>query len=109
MKDYIDFNKLQKLSDGDDSPLYQKIIKLSEETGELAQAFLGYDNSKNSSKSANGDVVDVIEETCDVINVAMDIINDITKDNPELENVTRKMFITKLIKWEMKQQTRNSK
>ena len=79
MIDYIDFKRLETLSDGDtDVRLYQKIIKLSEEVGELSQEFLAYDISENRSKSASGSVINVMEETCDVINVAMDILNKLT-------------------------------
>jgi len=104
MTDYIDTKRIEKLSDEDLSvPLYQKILKLSEESGELSQAFLKYDGSKNTSASATGGVENVLEETCDVINVAVDIINVLTKDNKELEKYTRNLFQKKLDKWERKQ------
>jgi len=117
MINYIDEDRIHKLSEGDiDIPLYQKIIKLQEETGELAQAFLEFDNSKNVSKSAKfkgkeNPGYDVLEEACDCINVAMDIINKITMDSDDgdLSHYTRDLFQRKLDKWEAKQQKYKNK
>ena len=40
MKNFIDYEKLQRLSEADKGvPLYKKIIKLQEEVGEVAQEF----------------------------------------------------------------------
>lgn len=104
MTNYIDAERVQKLSDKDSVvPLYQKVIKLSEESGELAQAFLKFDGSKNTSASAKGKVEDVLEEAVDCINVTMDIINVLTKGNPALELYTKQLFQKKLDKWEAKQ------
>ena len=104
MIDYIDTKRIEKLSKNDGGvPLYQKIIKLSEETGELAQAFLKYDGSKNTSASAKGRVEDVLEEGCDVLNVTIDIINALTENSPALELYVRTIFQKKLDKWESKQ------
>ena len=105
MINYIDTERIEKLSNADESvPLYQKVIKLSEESGELAQAFLKFDGSKNTSASAGGKVEDVLEEACDVLNVTVDIINALTKGNPALELYTKNLFQKKLDKWEAKQQ-----
>jgi hypothetical protein len=63
MKNFIDYEKLERLSKADNCvPLYKKIIKLQEECGELAQEFLAFDDENigmktNSSKSAIGTVV----------------------------------------------------
>lgn len=105
---YIDEKRIDKLSGNDEVPLYQKIIKLSEEAGECSQAFLKYDKSVNVSASAKGTPLDVIEESCDCINVAMDIINSFVKIHPELEEPTRELFQAKLDKWERKQQKVNN-
>ena len=80
-----------------------KVIKLAEETGELAQAFLKYNGSKNVSASAGGAPIDVIEEAGDCINVAMDIINAMVFRHPELKQEAKEMFSAKLDKWERKQ------
>ena len=45
MKNFIDYEKLQKLSEADkDVPLYKKVMKLHEEAGEVAQEFLAWDD-----------------------------------------------------------------
>jgi NTP pyrophosphatase (non-canonical NTP hydrolase) len=106
MVNYIDEARIHFLSKEDiDIPLYQRVIKLSEESGELSQAFLKYDGSKNVSKSAesNTPVKDVLEEACDCINVAMDIINKITLEDETLVDFTTELFQKKLDKWEAKQ------
>jgi len=100
---WIDVERIKTLSHNDrDIPLENKIIKLQEETGELAQAFLKYNGSRNVSKSASGsvlDATDVLEEVCDVINVAVDIANNLNVS----ETDKRRMFNSKLDKWEAKQ------
>ena len=115
MQNFIDYEKLERLSEADKNvPLYKKIIKLQEEVGEVAQEFLDYDDKiqgikTNSSKSTEGTVEAVIEETCDVINVAVDILNFIEMQNPELSEYIAKRFQEKLDKWESKIQTNQIK
>jgi len=104
MINYIDDKWIEQLSKNDlHLPLYQKVIKLQEEVGELAQAYLAHVDSPNKSKSVDGTISDVIEELCDVINVSMDIINWITFEDEELQILTKIMFAKKLKKWEDKQ------
>jgi NTP pyrophosphatase (non-canonical NTP hydrolase) len=108
LKNYVDEERIEKLSKNDfNIPAYQGVIKLQEETGELAQAFLKYDKSRNVSKSADSEnpVLDVLEESCDVINVAMDLINKLIHENPDknLEQYVKETFQNKLNKWESKQ------
>ena len=103
---YIDEERVKRLSINDNSTLYQRIIKVSEESGELSQAFLKYDKSEGASASATGSVEAIIEEACDVINCAMDVINFILKDIDGIEdkdNLVLNIFNTKLDKWEAKQ------
>ena len=105
MKNFIDYEKLQRLSEADkDVPLYKKVMKLQEEAGEVAQEFLAWDDKQNgiktnSSKSAQGTIEAVIEETCDVINVAIDILNALEIDYPELSGYIERRFQEKLDKW----------
>lgn len=105
---YIDFELVEQLSNYDDSvPMYNKVIKLSEETGELSQAFLHLANSANVSRSAlngNDPKLNVLEEACDVINVAMDIINKLEFE----DDVVKEMFNTKLLKWASKHTTKQT-
>jgi hypothetical protein len=102
---YIDFDRVIKLSYIDNDILSNKVIKLSEECGELSSAYLGYSNSKNVSASAGKDKLDVLEESCDVINVAMDIINSLGFTSEEV----KMMFDKKLSKWEIKQDRKKDK
>jgi NTP pyrophosphatase (non-canonical NTP hydrolase) len=108
MTDFIDYKKLEKLSEADkDVPLYKKIIKLQEECGEVAQEFLAWDDKQNgiktnSSKSAAGTIEAVIEEVCDATNVCIDILNAIEMKYPSKSEYIAKRFQEKLDKWECK-------
>ena len=99
-KDYIDFNKLGNLSEIDNGvEMSSKVIKLSEEVGELSQAFLKYIGSKNVSASAGENTKEnMLEETLDSIIVAMDIVNALGFEDIEVKN----MFNKKLSKWDAK-------
>lgn len=71
MRTYINIQRVSRLSDGDEAvPLYQKVIKLGEEAGEVSEAFM-----KMSVNDSDENVAEVVEECCDVINVAIDLIN----------------------------------
>lgn len=110
MQSYIDINRIHRLSERDkDVPIYQKIIKLGEEAGEVSAAFLELDGAKNvsASSSAEEKVMGVLEECCDVINVSMDIINALTRDDYEMEKAVVELFQKKLDKWERKQKEYN--
>ena len=114
MKNFIDYEKLQKLSEADkDVSLYKKIIKLQEECGEVAQEFLAWDDKQNgiktnSSKSAQGTIEAVIEEVCDATNICIDILNFIEMKYPELSVYIAKRFQEKLDKWELKIQQKET-
>jgi len=100
-RDYINFKRIENLtriSTEQTIPTYQKVLKLQEETGELAQAFLAYEGARNVSKSATATEGAVLEECCDVINTAMSIIEDLGVSSEEV----RAMFDRKLDKWEAK-------
>ena len=108
MQNFIDYEKLERLSEADKNvPLYKKIIKLQEEVGEVAQEFLAWDDKQNgvktnSSKSAQGTIEAVIEEVCDATNICIDILNYIEIKKPELSEYIVKRFQEKLDKWESK-------
>ena len=108
MKNFIDYEKLQRLSEADkDVPLYKKVMKLQEEAGEVAQEFLAWDDKitcvkTNSSKSAQGTIEAVIEEVCDATNVCIDILNAIEMKYPERAEYITRIFQEKLDKWESK-------
>lgn len=108
MRNFIDYEKLEKLSIADkEVPFYKKIIKLQEEAGEVAQEFLAWDDKQNgiktnSSKSAEGTIEAIIEEVCDTTNICIDILNFIEMKHPELSSYIEKRFQEKLDKWESK-------
>lgn len=103
MKDFINFEKIEKLTAYDyDIPVSDKMIKLQEEVGEAAQAYLGWKGAKNASASASGDIMELVEEICDTINVSINILNHLeTQYNVPSEDI-KKMFQSKLDKWESK-------
>ena len=101
MKNFIDWKKLTLLSQGNTDiniPLELKVMKLSEEVGELSQAALKQIGANNVSASASHSADAVLEEACDVLNVTLDIIISMGFKRKEVEN----MFSTKLDKWERK-------
>ncbi len=108
MKNFIDYEKLERLSVADkDVPLYKKIIKLQEEVGEVAQEFLALDDKENgirtnSSKSAAGTIESLIEEVCDATNICIDILNYIEMKYQGKSEYIAKRFQEKLDKWESK-------
>lgn len=115
MENFIDYKKLQRLSEADKNvPLYKKIIKLQEECGEVAQEFLAWDDKQNgiktnSSKSAQGTIEAVIEEVCDATNICIDILNFIEMKYPDKSEYIAKRFQEKLDKWESKIESNNQK
>jgi len=79
---YINLERISILSEADKSvALYQKIIKLSEEAGEISDA--------NDITESPTDIKEIVEETCDTINVAVDIINTINR----IESEDRKLGV----------------
>jgi NTP pyrophosphatase (non-canonical NTP hydrolase) len=98
-KNYVNYDRIANLSVSDNEvPLVNKALKLSEEVGEFSQAMLKHLGSKNVSASAGNKKENVLEELCDVINIAVDIINAMGFTDEE----TSKMFEKKLDKWEAK-------
>ena len=72
----------------------EKALKLTEETGEVAQEVLKYVNCKNASKSAEGSREKIIEEVSDVILVAYDLFH-----NLDDEKKFKEVIKNKLNKW----------
>lgn len=98
-KNFIDFEKIEKLTEQDkDISNEFRIIKLQEEVGELSAAFLKYKKISNSSASSNGSREHLLEELCDVLNVTLDLVNAFEFDDEE----SKIMFDKKLLKWEKK-------
>lgn len=102
-QNYINTERLHELSKADAGiSLERKLLKLSEESGELAQEVLAFVGSLNASKSADGTKNSVLEEACDVINVIVDIVNAVA-DDEDAEQFVIQIFEKKLDKWEGKQ------
>lgn len=98
---FIDFERVERLSLGNTDiqvSMEQKMIKLTEETGELAQAMLKMLGAKNVSASAGETKDHVLEEICDVLNVTLDMVNALGFNEAE----AKAMFDKKLDKWESK-------
>lgn len=103
MKDYIDEERIERLSLATSNTLERRYFKLVEEVGELAQAYLGYVNCDSASASASNTSLDLIEECCDVINCAMDVMNKAVDEANISEDDVRYLFNRKLDKWDRKQ------
>lgn len=96
----INFSEIQRLTSLDKKTIEQRALKLTEETGEVAQAIL---SSKNISACGykNKTKEDVIEECLDVIIVASSIISQSYSNNVDEEFVNC-LYSKKLNKWKEK-------
>jgi len=91
------------LSKQDKKTLYQKMIKLSEEVGELGEAILSKTYA-SGCEYKNKKTIDIIEEIGDVITISLSILsliynNDITEK--QLQCIEQ-CWLRKLVKWESK-------
>jgi len=112
MKQYLNddnINKIIELSKNDeDVELYEKIIKLQEEVGEVAAAFLALNLSYNASNSAKSNSIpelykNLVEEIVDSTIVCMDLLNAFDGSKLITEEYIDELFSNKLKKWEFKQ------
>lgn len=96
----LNLPRLNKISKKSYSTLPEKALKLSEEVGELAQVVLAKIGATNVSKSGQSDNIDkkILEETIDVIIVALDLVNSL--NCPDF--VFKDLINQKLSKWEAK-------
>ena len=105
MKDYIDEDRIERLGTLTDVSLHHRLIKLGEEFGELSQAYLGYDNCGNASKTISiitdkeQLVLKLLEECCDVINCSCDLLNSVASKEDISHATVKAMFDSKLDKW----------
>ena len=99
--------KLQKLietseiSKKHNTPLANRILKLTEEVGELSQAYLKYSWSVNASNSAWDTKTHLLEEAQDVLLVIIDILNQIV-ENEEEQKIILDFLEKKNNKWKSK-------
>ena len=96
----VNFEEISRLTEIDKKTLLERTLKLSEETGEVAQAVLSYSNAcgcgyKNKSKE------DLLEECIDVIIVASSIISQSYDNDVDIEKV-KSIYNKKLAKWKEK-------
>jgi len=96
-----DLIETSELSKKHNTPLANIILKLSEEVGELAQAYLKYSGSVNASKSGWDTKTDLIEEAQDVLLVIIDILNKVIDSDQEME-VFQEFLEKKNKKWRSK-------
>ena len=73
----------------------RKIMKLSEEVGEINQEILKFTNSPNASKSAVGTRLSVIEECIDAMIVLEDLLSHLETTEEEREKIQAR----KVRKW----------
>jgi NTP pyrophosphatase (non-canonical NTP hydrolase) len=98
-KKFINWKKISLLSKIDAGvSLDDKAHKLGEEYGEFLQALLKYKGANNVSASAGDTKEHLLEELCDVMNVAIDLITYLEFTDAE----ATQMFDKKLAKWEAK-------
>ena len=96
----LNFEEIRKLTEIDKKTIEQRALKLTEETGEVAQAILSNINAcgcgyKNKSKH------DITEECLDVIIVASSIISQNYDNEVDIEFI-KKIYNKKLEKWKEK-------
>lgn len=96
----VNFEEIQKLTQIDKKTIEQRALKLTEETGEVAQSILSSINAcgcgyKNKSKH------DITEECLDVIIVASSIISQNYENEVDIELV-KEIYNKKLGKWKEK-------
>ena len=107
MKGYLDFEKIEELSaiDGESNRdnLANQIIKLQEETGGVASAYLAYVGAENASASSLSKAkldLELLEEVIDTMIVCADIVNSMTDDN--MQSSVKDLADRKLLKWSSK-------
>jgi hypothetical protein len=96
----IDMDLIRRLTNRDIRQMYRKVMKMQEEAGEAAAAFLEFDGSPNVSASAKSDDPrhDLFEESVDTILCGMDVIVSLGYSDEEIEAE----FDRKLAKWKSK-------
>lgn len=88
---------LKELTDQNEKSLIQIGLKLTEESGELAQAILAYEKA-NGSSYKNKTIDDVLEESIDVMMVAYSAFYKAGGTPEQFEKIMKE----KLLKWEEK-------
>lgn len=99
MTTVLDLDRLHKITSSSiPIGMGERLLKLSEESGEACSAYLAYSGSVNASKSETGTVSNLAEEVIDTIIVAYDILVHLGIDADKLKDIAN----VKLTKWESK-------
>lgn len=90
--------------------LIRRILKLSEEMGEVAEAYLNVTSKDNGKEKTWDDVreelVDVLVVVCDVVLTPMPDQEDLTPE--EIEEIIQNVLAAKLGKWKRKMDSSSS-
>jgi len=90
------------------TPLEFKLLKLSEEVGELSAEFIKYKKASNASASAVGDGKELLTEAVDVFIVITDILGNLEKLDDCKDYDTGEIIDKKLEKWKAKLDKRDA-
>lgn len=99
MNNILDLERLKQITLSS-IPIHmgERLIKLSEESGEACSAYLAFSGSINASKSESGTKEAFAEEVLDTIIVAYDILVHLNIHNETLSAIADR----KLTKWDSK-------
>ena len=90
----INWELMKSCIEGDTSVMLEnKVEKLMEESGELAQAHLALIGSPNTSASVGNAEEEYMQECCDVLNVAIDIAYNVSMDIGQLQDILENLDI----------------
>lgn len=89
-------NLIQEAMELDSKTLIERGLKLSEETGELAQAILRFEQVSGCIQGATRE--DILEESADVILVALSIMLELNCSEQEIDEI----LLRKSMKWKTK-------
>jgi len=94
---FLNRTKLEELCEGNTKTLYEMVLKLTEEVGEVSQSVLSHEGAQGSEyKNKSRD--DVVEELVDVMMVVESLLYRFHVSDSEFNA----MFNQKLAKWEEK-------
>ncbi|MFF3874258.1 MazG-like family protein [Streptomyces sp. NPDC001978] len=80
---WLEANRPQEASNAQEATVLMRVLKLSEEVGEVAQAVIGA-TGRNPRKGVTHDWDDVQAELCDVVITAMVALRTLTPDAREV-------------------------
>lgn len=96
------FNEISRAMLFDSKRMYERVIKLGEEVGELNEAFLKWTTANGMSYKGFGKPQDVAEEAIDVILVAESLLYELYVGGQVTLEELDEMRKRKIKKWEEK-------